>query len=138
MRFPSFAALAIFLFTTHLHGAVSVAVSPRQASVTFSQKQQFKATVSGTTTTTIAWSVDGIAGGDINTVGSISSTGLYTPPKLIGGHTVKATSTVDATASGTAPVVVTNLGAVPTYHFNNSRTGLISTEIVLTLANVKS
>src|SRR5690349_16242733 len=57
--------------------AVSVSVDPATASVIITQTQQFKATVSNATDTTVTWSVNGVAGGDAN-VGTITSDGVYT------------------------------------------------------------
>ena len=130
-------AIVIMLSAASLEATVSVAISPRVASVTFTQKQQFKATVLGTSNTAVTWSVDGFVGGN-TTVGFVSTSGLYTPPKAIGTHQVKATSEADASQSATAPTIVTNYLGLFTYHNNNSRTGLNSNEIVLTPANVNS
>jgi len=66
------------LSAASLEASVSVAISPRVASVTFTQKQQFKATVLGTRNTAVTWSVDGFVGGN-TTVGLISTSGLYIP-----------------------------------------------------------
>jgi len=69
--------------------AITVNISPRRAPLTLKQRQQFKATVSGTTGTGITWLVDGIVGGN-STVGTVSTAGLYTPPSTVGTHTVIA------------------------------------------------
>jgi hypothetical protein len=50
--------------------------------------------------------VDGIAGGN-SSVGTVSTTGLYTAPGAAGSHTVKATSVADNTKSASAAVTVT-------------------------------
>src|SRR5438132_4738715 len=71
--------LTIFGLTLSSVAAVTVSILPRRAPLTLKQKQQFKATVSGTTNTGITWLVDGIVGGS-STVGTISTSGLYTPP----------------------------------------------------------
>src|ERR1041385_6328417 len=47
-------------------GAVSVSVDPNTTSVIITQTQQFKATVSNASDTTVTWSVNGVAGGDAN------------------------------------------------------------------------
>src|SRR5262249_31593513 len=59
--------------------AVSVSIDPASASVMITQTQQFTATVSNATDTTVTWSVNGVAGGDAN-VGTITSDGIYTAP----------------------------------------------------------
>jgi hypothetical protein len=50
--------------------------------------------------------VDGIAGGN-TTVGTVSTSGLYTAPGAAGSHTVTATSVADTTKSASAAVTVT-------------------------------
>src|SRR5690349_1396574 len=74
--------------------SITVTVSPKRAAVvTVGQTQQFTASVQSPT-----WGVDGLAGGN-STVGTISGSGLYTPPATAGNHTVTATS---GTSSGSA------------------------------------
>lgn len=116
-------------------GPVSVSVSPKQAAVVVTtQTQQFTATV---TRGTVNWTVDGIAAGSA-TVGTISSSGLYTPPTTAGTHTVAATSTSDSTQSASAIVAVTDLAGVDTYHYDLARDGANTQEYALTPANVSS
>ena len=111
----------------HAHAAVSVSVKPRVAPLTFTQTQQFKATVLNTTNTAVTWRVDGIVGGN-STVGTITTSGLYTPPKASGTHTIKATSKADTTKSASATVIMTNYSGVFTWRGNNFRNGLNSKE----------
>ena len=88
---------------------VSVAISPTSASVRVSRTQQFVATVKNTTVTKVTWKVNGVAGGN-NTVGKISSGGLYTAPSTVpsSSHvTISATSTADSTKSASAVVTIT-------------------------------
>src|SRR5579872_7522101 len=54
-----------------------ISLSPGSATVASGQTQQFSATITGTSITTVNWSVDQINGGN-STVGTISSSGLYT------------------------------------------------------------
>lgn len=114
-----------------------VNVTPAAASVTFTQSQQFAANVTVPGGSTVSWSVDGVPGGDA-TVGTISASGLYTPPAAPGSHKITATSSVDPTQIGTAMVVVTNLAGVFSYHVDAARLGLNSSETVLNTANVNS
>jgi hypothetical protein len=89
--------------------AVTVVLAPTSASVTTGATQQFTATVSNTTNTAVAWTVNGIAQGN-STVGFISSTGLYTAPNSVptpASVTVAAVSQADTTISGTAAVTIT-------------------------------
>jgi len=103
-------------------------VSPSVAVLTFSRTQQFMASGSPT------WSVDGIAGGSA-AVGTVTATGVYTPPAATGTHTVTAAT---QTQSASATVFITNYPGVFTYHYDNLRTGQNTNEAVLTPANVNA
>jgi len=67
--------------------------------------------------------------------GTITGTGLYTPPNSTGTHTVTATSTSSG-QSANATVYVSNYAGTFTHHNDNSRTGVNPNETVLTPANV--
>lgn len=113
----------------------TVVVSPRVTSLTITQTQQFQAIVQNTGNQGVIWSVDGIVGGDA-TVGTVSPSGLYTPPNKAGPHAIVATSQANSTQSGKAAIVVTDYPGTFTYHNDNARTGQNLNEIVLTLENV--
>jgi hypothetical protein len=85
---------------------VSVSVSPASATIPLGQSQQFQATVSNSSDTTVTWSVDGVAGGNTQ-AGTITAGGLYTAPSTSGTHTVTATSNADSSAIGSAQVSAT-------------------------------
>jgi hypothetical protein len=98
--------------TVTLVSNVSVAVSPTSTDLVLGQNQtqQFKATVSGTSNQAVTWQAGGVPGGN-STYGTISSTGLYTPPTTAPTTTpssvsVVATSVVDTTKSATAAVTI--------------------------------
>jgi hypothetical protein len=115
---------------------VTVTVSPQLAAVAATtQTQQFTATVTGSTTTDVTWSVDTTENGNA-TVGTISSSGLYTPPAAAGMHTVTASSIANSIDSGSATVAVTNLAGVFTYHNDLSRDGANTQEYALTATTV--
>jgi hypothetical protein len=115
---------------------VTVTVAPQLAAVAATtQTQQFTATVTGTTTSAVSWSVDTIENGNA-TVGAISSGGLYTPPAAAGMHTVTASSIANSIYSGSASVAVTNLAGVFTYHNDLSRDGANTQEYALTNTTV--
>jgi len=82
-------------------------------------------------------SSDGIASGN-STVGTISSTGLFTPGTEVGTHNIVATSTANTSVSGSAVVAVTNLAGVYTYHNDIARDGANAQEYALTTANVNT
>jgi hypothetical protein len=127
--------LTIFSFTLSLFAAVTVTILPRRAPLTLKQKQQFTAAVSGSTNTGIAWLVDGIVGGS-STVGTISTSGLYTPPSTPGTHTVTARSKANASVSAGATVWVTNYPGMMTYHGETFRSGLNPQERALAPSRV--
>src|SRR3954469_19817216 len=133
----SFIAAVFALLTIAASAQVTVSVRPRTAGLTFTQTQQFTATVANTTNKSLRWTVDGIAGGN-STVGTVSTSGLYTPPHSKGTHTVRAISLANTSKSATAKVIMTNYSGVYTWHNNNSRNGLNPQEVVLTTSNVKS
>lgn len=72
--------------------------------------QSFTVTAANTTNTAVSsWEVNGIAGGN-STVGTITSTGVYTPPSRPpspASVTITAVSAADTTVSGSATVVIT-------------------------------
>ncbi len=67
------------------------------------------AVVTGTSNTSVTWSVDGTAGGNA-TLGKINLTGLYTAPAQYGARTITATSVADTTKSASAALTI--LGTV--------------------------
>ena len=111
---------------------IGFAVSPKVAVLTSIVTQQFTI-VNGSGTVT--WLVDGIAGGS-GTSGTITSSGLYTPPAAAGNHTVSATTSTSQSASAT--VYVSNYPGTFTIHNDNFRTGQNVSESVLTPTNVNS
>ena len=118
---------------------ITVTVHPRNAPVTSMVTQQFNATVTGTGNTTVTWYVDGIQGGNDN-VGTIDTTGLYTPPSnfTVGTHTVKAASQQNPKKYGNATVYLVGLAGVYTNKYDNFRDGQNLQETVLTPENVNT
>ena len=71
---------------------------------------QLTATVTNSSNTAVTWQVNGVAGGS-STVGTISSTGLYTPPAAIPSPntvTIAAVSTTSAGLSGSTAESILN------------------------------
>ncbi|MGB9228525.1 MAG: hypothetical protein WCC24_02220 [Terracidiphilus sp.] len=115
---------------------LTVSVAPTLAAVAATtQAQQFTANVTGTSNLNVAWSVDGVEGGDAS-VGTITASGLYTPPATAGTHVVNAASAVDPMVSASASVAVTDLAGVFTYHNDLSRDGANTQEYGLTPTTV--
>jgi hypothetical protein len=93
----------------------TVNVSPTTQGVEIGKTQQFTATVTGNSNSTVTWSVNQIAGGNAN-LGVISASGLYTAPSAVpspSAVTVTATSVADSTQSASARVTVQPAGARP-------------------------
>ena len=88
--------------------AITLVVSPDLTTVPPGQTQLFKAALTNTTNTTVAWFVNDIAGGNA-TFGTISTAGLYTAPATVpnpAAVTVKAVSAVASTISDTSTITV--------------------------------
>lgn len=61
---------------------VYITISPLNTSVSLGSTVQFTETTSGSANTAVTWQVNGIDGGN-STYGTVSSTGLYTPPATV-------------------------------------------------------
>jgi hypothetical protein len=88
--------------------AITVNVSPSNATVPPGGQEQFTATVSGTSNTSVSWNVNGTAGGN-STNGTISGSGLYVAPPAPPSPstvTINAVSQADTTKSGSASLVI--------------------------------
>ena len=85
--------------------AGNVVITPSSAMLQPGATQQFSATETDQTNASVAWSVDGVSGGN-STAGTISSSGLYTAPSDAGNHTITAADAVNTADNATAPVSV--------------------------------
>ena len=104
--------------------AVLLGIAPTSASVPASDTQLFTATVAGTSTSAVSWSVSGAgcSGSSCGTISTSASSAVYlapTVPPSPPSVTVKATSVADPTKSASANVtivgaVVLSLGISPT------------------------
>lgn len=100
---PTKSATATVTFAT-----LQVFISPETVSVQLGLRQQFTATVSAFVDPTMRWTVNGIPGGNA-TVGTITSSGLYTAPLAVPSPkvvNVTATSVADPTKYATAAVTI--------------------------------
>jgi hypothetical protein len=87
---------------------VAISVSGA-ATVALGEQSQYTATVTGSSDATVAWSVNGISGGDAS-VGAISSSGLYAAPANTPGSgtvTITAASVADPTTAQSLVVGLT-------------------------------
>jgi hypothetical protein len=89
-----------FALVVNNNSEVSITVSPTTATVNSGSTQQFGATVSNTSNTAVTWKAS---------AGTVSSSGLFTAPKVTSttSVTVTATSVADTTKSASATVSVT-------------------------------
>ncbi len=81
---------------------VSISISPTSVTLSANQTQQFSAAVSGSTNTSVTWSMNPAAG-------TLSASGLYTAPASISSQqavTVTATSLADPAKSAQAVVTL--------------------------------
>ena len=78
--------------------AVTLSITPASSAVQVGKTQQFSASITGSSNTSVIWSASG---------GTISASGLYTAPTTAGSYTVTATSVADTTVSSSATVAVT-------------------------------
>jgi hypothetical protein len=112
-------ALAVFIFTIFAIGGcgyagtppkptVGVSVQPTNALVALGATQQFQATVTGSTETTVEWGVNGVANGNAIS-GTVTGAGLYTAPAVMpspASVTVSAISQVNPGDHASAAVTL--------------------------------
>jgi len=87
---------------------IMIAISPSTANILAGQSQQMVATITGTSNNQVAWSVNGLAGGN-PALGTVSTSGLYLAPASIpAGGTVSlaAVSVADASKAATAVITI--------------------------------
>ena len=108
-----------------------LSISPRVTALTFTRTQQFTA---ANNNGTVRWLVDDVTGGSASS-GTITTSGLYTPPSATGTHTITA---LDNSQLAAATVYISNYGGTFTRDIDNLRTGLNPNETILTPANVNS
>src|ERR1700722_12579559 len=89
---------------------VTVTVSPSSATVQSGMTTQtFTTAVTSSANTAVSWQVNGIPGGDAASVGTISTSGVYTPPVNLSTFptvSVIAVSAADSTKTGFAGVTI--------------------------------
>jgi uncharacterized protein (DUF1800 family) len=120
---PSVSALALAATITLTgcgSGGNSTPAAPVAVTVTGNNQvrlgttAQFTAAVTNTTNTAVNWQVNGVTGGAAAT-GTISTTGLYTPPAAIPSpNTVTITAVSQASASSSGSITEAILNPLPT------------------------
>src|SRR5216684_8894334 len=103
--------LAGVCLLTPAYGQITVTVSPSPASVHLGTFQQFTAKVTGTTTTSVTWTI-ALPAGASGSAGAITANGgRYTPPAAMpkpNTVTLTATSNADSTVSGNTTITLLN------------------------------
>lgn len=125
---------------------ISVSITPTSAALQVNSSAQFAAQVKGTSNTSVNWLVNGVRGGNAS-VGTISSSGLYTAPSAVpsgGSVTVSASSQANPSKSANASVAISStappvsvsvsptsstLGAGQSQQFNATVTGTSNTAV---------
>lgn len=91
-----------------------IRITPQSITIPALESVQFNMSISGTPTSNVVWSVNGVEGGATN-VGTVATSGFYVAPNLVGGDvvqfTIRATSVDDAELFGEALVTVVPFGA---------------------------
>ena len=127
---------------------IKVTVSPQNQAVGVGFTQQYTASVTGLTDTTVTWSVANAGTGN-STVGTITAAGLYKAPATLPGQnpvTIKATASNGMTV-GSAYVLIELLGPtltsvspnplhVGTYHITVNGTGFLNGALI-TVADIQ-
>jgi hypothetical protein len=120
-------------------GSVSVAITPKRGGLTVSQNLNFTASVSndvGGAGVTWSASCSAAACGTFKNVTATSAT--FVAGTTTGIVNVTATSAADGSKNASAPIGVTDLAGVFTYHNDLARDGVNAKEYALTTANVAS
>jgi hypothetical protein len=90
--------------------SVAVSVSPMTANIRAGSSYKFSASVSGTSNTSVTWSVNSVSGGN-STLGTVDSSGNYTASTSLptpNTVSVTATSAADSTKSASSAVTLLN------------------------------
>jgi len=113
--------IVIPLQGTGIAGApgASVAVTPSAPCILPSATAQFGSVVTSESNTAVNWLVDNVAGGN-STVGTITSTGMYTAPPYTGSHIVKAVSQASSSISGESAIAVSDAPTFEIYPYVSS------------------
>ena len=106
-----FLAAGCFASPVRAVAAISITIAPPSVNLSPGGMQQFTATVTGASDTSVTWTVKGGVNG-----GTILASGLYTAPGTAGSYSVIATSNADNTQIAAAVVSVAGF----------ARTGLLN------------
>ena len=119
---------------------LSINLSPLTPTIQLFHSQQFGATVSGVTNTSVPWAVNGIVGGN-GPLGQIATNGIYTPPVALpspSSVSVSATSQADPSQSAStiaALISDTTVPSVTSVSPADNTTGVLSQSSILITFN---
>lgn len=90
---------------------VTLTISPTTSSVVTNTTEQFSSTVSGSSNTTVTWTLTCATGVAANSCGTIDASGLYTAPATVPTTTTNGTTTIapTVTITGTAQADTTKI-----------------------------
>lgn len=133
---PAQTAAVNLTLTIAPNSGLTVAVTPKRAGLTATQKLSLAATTNDSAG--VNWSISP-SGGSFNPATSMSGASVtLTAPSSAGSYTVTATSVSDSSKSSSITIGVTDLPGVFSYHNNISRDGANTQEYALTTANVNT
>ena len=112
-------------------------LSPKLSSVTTSQTLQLNVLTPGVSNSDVSWSVACVPVGGCSP-GTITPSGLFTPPNAASSNLVTASLIANPSAIGSATVEVTDFPGTLTWRNDNSRSGVNSQELALAPAAVNS
>ncbi len=108
------ASVILFLSPVAATASLTVSISPGYTQIIAGQTLQFTATVSGSGDTRVVWQVNNADGGGTQS-GTISDTGLYTPPQTLPNPAlVTVTAQARANRQVSATASITLLAQAPT------------------------
>jgi hypothetical protein len=110
-------------------------LSPKLSSVTTSQTLQLNVLTAGVSKSDVSWSVACVPVGGCSP-GTITPSGLFTPPNTASSNLVTASLIANPSAIGSATVEVTDFPGMLTWRNDNSRSGVNSQELALTPGTV--
>jgi hypothetical protein len=119
-----------------LTSTVSVTSIPSSATLPTGGFQQFAATVAGASDASVTWQVNGVTGGNLATVGSISNLGSYQAPASPAAVTVTAVANANGVSLASAQVTIVSGAPTVTVTTNPTVTEVYTNATQTFAANV--
>ncbi|MGZ8244465.1 DUF1800 domain-containing protein [Methylomagnum sp.] len=101
--------LGLLAFLAMDAALAAISISPITDSVPLDGTRTYTAAVSGLPNTTVTWSVNGIQGGNLMTVGSVDATGKYTAPSAMPPVNPVAVTATASDANSASAIVTLRL-----------------------------